>query len=134
MSHYDDMHFNYCPYQVSTSYTLRFLKNKILKIKVNGKIKTTSSHCTPAPIIKAPSSTFLLRSYGPDKILKIKVTVGRSKVKSRSQHIFRHLHHRTNVPTVSEIQPGHTLSCGSPARKSRQQVKTILARPLKAVG
>ena len=69
---------NQCPYQASTSYTLRFLR------------------------------------YSPDKILKVKVTKARSKVKIRAHHDVAHLQPPTNVPTkyqllhltVSEIQPG----------------------------
>ena len=58
---------NQCPYQVSTSYTLRF------------------------PI------------YSPDKILEVKVTTTRSKVKSRSNHNAAHLHLLTNVPTRYQL-------------------------------
>ena len=54
---------NQCPYQVPTSYTLRFSR------------------------------------YSPDKILKVKVPTGRSKVRSRSCHDVSHLHSLTNVPT-----------------------------------
>ena len=58
---------NQCPYQVSTSYTLKFLR------------------------------------YSPDEILKVKVTIARSKVKSRSHHDVAHLHPLTNVPTNYQL-------------------------------
>ena len=56
-----------CPYQVSTSYTLRFPR------------------------------------YSPDKIFKLKVTLARSKVKSRSHHDVAHLQPLTNVPTKYQL-------------------------------
>ena len=56
---------NQCPCQVSTSYTLQFLR------------------------------------YNPDKILQIKVTMARSKVKSRSHHDVAHP--LTNVPTKYQL-------------------------------
>ena len=59
--------YNQYPYQVSTSYTLRFPK------------------------------------YSPDKILEVKVTTARSKVKSRSHHDVAHLHPLTNVPTKYQL-------------------------------
>ena len=58
---------NQCTYQISTSYTLRFLR------------------------------------YSPDKILQIKVTVARSKVKSRSHNDVAHLHPLTNVTTKYQL-------------------------------
>ena len=62
---------NQCPYQVSTSYTLR------------------------------------LPRYSPDKILQVKVTTARSKVKSRSHHDIVHLHYLTNVPTKYQLPTPH---------------------------
>ena len=127
--------------------------------------------------------------YSPDKILKVKVTTARSKVKSRSDHDVAHLQPLTNVPamyqlptpygcrdiartrfsnsrslrqgqrsnqgqtmtlhtytpqpmslprmnflhlTVSEIQPGQTISRHPPIRTP--WVKTILRQSLRAVG
>ena len=58
---------NQCPYQVSTSYTLRFPR------------------------------------YSLDKILYVKVTTARSKVKSRSDHDVAHLHPLINVPTKYQL-------------------------------
>ena len=57
---------NQCPYQVSTSYTLRFPR------------------------------------YSPDKILWVKVTTARSKVKSRSDHDVAHLHPQPmSLPSIN---------------------------------
>ena len=39
----------------------------------------------------------------PDKILEVKVTTARSKVKSRSDHDVAHLHPLTNVPTKYQL-------------------------------
>ena len=58
---------NQCPYQVSTSYTLQFLR------------------------------------HDPDKILCVKVTTARSKVKSWSHHDVALLHPLTNVPTKYQL-------------------------------
>ena len=41
--------------------------------------------------------------YSPDKILHVKVTKTRSKVKSRSHHDIAHLRPLTNVPTKYEL-------------------------------
>ena len=58
---------NQCPYQLSTSYTLRFQR------------------------------------YCPDKILKVKVTTTKSKVKSKSHHDVAHLQPPNNVPTKYQL-------------------------------
>ena len=44
--------------------------------------------------------------YCPDKILKVKITTVRSKVKSRSHHDIAHLQLPTNVPTKYSL-PTH---------------------------
>ena len=64
---------NQYPYQVSTSYTLRFPR------------------------------------YTPDKILEVKVTTTRSKVKSRSRHDVTHLHPLTNVPTNYQLPTPYSI-------------------------
>ena len=38
-----------------------------------------------------------------DKILQVKITTARSKVKSRSHHDVAHLHPLTNVPTKDQL-------------------------------
>ena len=72
--------------------------------KVKGQIKVTPWCCTPTPpnqCLHQVSTSFTLRflRYSPDKIFKLKVTMARSKVKSRSDHDVAHLHLLTNVPT-----------------------------------
>ena len=61
--------------------------------------------CTPTPPNQCPYqvSTFYTLwnpKNIPDKILKLVVTMTRSKVKSRSHHDIAHLHLLTNVPTT----------------------------------
>ena len=46
---------------------------------------------------------FMVQRYCLDKILKIKVTTARSKVKSRSRHDVAHLQPPTNVPTKYQL-------------------------------
>ena len=47
--------------------------------------------------------TLQLLRYSPGKFLKIKVTIARSKVKSRSHHDVAHLHPLPNVPTTYQL-------------------------------
>ena len=51
------------------------------------------------------SISYTLRSlrYSPDKILKVKVTTARSKVKSRSHYDVAHLQSTTSVPTKYQL-------------------------------
>ena len=51
------------------------------------------------------STSYTLRfpRYSPDKILQVKVTTARSKVKSRSHHDVADLHPLTNVPTKYQL-------------------------------
>ena len=51
------------------------------------------------------STFYILRNprNSPDKILKLMVTMTRSKVKSRLQHDVSHLHPRTSVPTKYQL-------------------------------
>ena len=94
-----------CPNQVSTFYSLQFLRNgpdKILKVKVTtaevkGLIKVTPPCCRPTIPNQCPyqASTFYtlgFLGYRKDKIVKFKVTTARSKVKSRSYHDAAWLH------------------------------------------
>ena len=76
--------------------------------KIKGQIKVIAWYCTPTPSNQCHYhvSTFhILRflRYSPDKILKVKVTAARSKVKSRSHHVFAHLHPLTNIPTKYQL-------------------------------
>ena len=87
--------------------------------KVKGRIKVTPWRCTPPPPNQCPyqistSYTLQLPRYSTDKILKVKVTTARSKIKSRTHHDVAHLHPQLmSLPsinflhlTVSEIWPG----------------------------
>ena len=83
-SHYDVAQTtppNQCPYQVSTSYTLRFQRyspDKIFKLKVTtarSKVKSRSDHerCTTTPPNQCPyqvstSYTLWFLRYSPDKL------------------------------------------------------------------
>ena len=79
---------NQYPYQLSTSYTLRFLRyspDKIFKLKVT-TARSNQGHIimlhtyTPEPM-SLPSFNFLhltFQRYSPDEILKVKVTTERS--------------------------------------------------------
>ena len=76
--------------------------------KVKGQIKVTPWHCTPTPPNQCPNqvSTFYtlwFPRYSPNKILKVKVTMARSKIKSRSDHDAAHLQPPTNVPTKYQL-------------------------------
>ena len=55
------------------------------------------------PYQVSTSYTLQFPRYSPDKILKVKVTTARSKVKSRSHHDVAHLHPLTNVPTKYQL-------------------------------
>ena len=64
--------------------------------------------CTPTPPNQCPykvstSYTLQFPRYSPDKILEVKVTTPRAKVKSRSHHDVAHLHPLTNVPTKYQL-------------------------------
>ena len=83
-----------CPYQVSTSYTLWFLRYNpdklfpFLKVKVTVarlkfKTKVIPLCCTPTtpnlcPYQVSTSDTLSFLKYSPDKIFKLKVTTARS--------------------------------------------------------
>ena len=84
--------------------------------KIKDQIKVTPCCCTPTtpnqcPYQASTSYTLQFPSYGLDKILQVKVTTARSKVKSRSHHDIAHLHPQPISPpninflhlTVSEI-------------------------------
>ena len=105
---------NQCPYQVSTSYTLRlprYSPDKILQVKVttarSNQGQTMRLHTynppTQCPYQVSTSYTLRLPRYSPDKILQVKVTRARSKVKSRSDHDVAHLHPLTNVNTKYQL-------------------------------
>ena len=80
---------NQCHYQISTSYTLRFLRyslDKIFKVKVptaRSKVKSSSHHDVAhlQPLTNVPTKYHLptwMPRYSPDKIFELKVTAARS--------------------------------------------------------
>ena len=76
--------------------------------KVKGQINVRPRHCIPTPPNQYPyqvstSYTLWFPRYSPDKILQVKVTTARSKVKSRSRHDVAHIHTLTNVPTKYQL-------------------------------
>ena len=101
-----------CPYQISTSYILQYLRyspDKILKVKVTtasqnsnqGHTMSLHSYTTNQyPCQVSISYNLQYPRYSPDNILKVKITTARLKVKSRSHHDIVHLHSQTNVPTM----------------------------------
>ena len=117
---------NQCPYKV-----INFLHLMLSEIeprqdfigqshygKVKGQIEVTPRCCTPTPkpmyqlpniqpsIISnqvSTSYTLWFPRYSLDKILYVKVTIVRSKVKSRSHHDIAHIHPLTNVPTKYQL-------------------------------
>ena len=50
-----------------------------------------------------PSTPYGIKEINPVKILKLLVTMTRSKVKSSSHHDVAHLHPVTNVPTKYQL-------------------------------
>ena len=71
------------------------------------KLKVTP-RCTPTPLTNVltkyqPSTPYGIKEINPDKILKLMVTMTRSKIKSRSHHGVTHLQLPTNVPTKYQL-------------------------------
>ena len=68
---------------------------------VKDQIKVTPWQCTPTPpnqCLYHVSTSYTLRFLIPDKILKVKVTTTRSKVKSRSHYDVAQLQQLASVP------------------------------------
>ena len=143
-----------CPYQVSTTCTLWFLRkclDKIYKVKVT-TIRSNQSHSmtlytyTPNQCPHQVSTFYTLWfwRYNLDKIFKLVVPMARLKVKSRSHHDVAYLHPQPMSLlcfsflhlTVSRIQPGQTFSRHLTTRPPIQMpwVKTIPTQPLRVVG
>ena len=61
------------------------------------------------PYKVSTSYTLRFQRYSPDKILKVKVTTTRSKVKSRSDHDAANLQPLTNVPTKYQLPTSYSL-------------------------
>ena len=98
-------------YQLPTPYSFRdiaqtrFYRSRSLR---QGQIKVTPWRWTPTPPNQCPyqvstSYTLWFPRYSRDKIFKLKVSVARSKVKSRSHHDVAHQHPLTNVPTKYQL-------------------------------
>ena len=70
--------------------------------------QVTPWRCTPTPPKLCPyqvstSYTLQFPRYSPDKLLYVKITTARSKVKSRSHHDVAHLHPLTTVPNKYQL-------------------------------
>ena len=79
----------YNPPDLVVSLTYKILSRPYLR---NCKVQEVST-----------SYTLWFPRYNPDKILYGKVTMARSKVKSRSHHDVAHLHPPTSVPTKHQL-------------------------------
>ena len=100
-------------YQLSTPYGFldiaqtRFYSSRSLQQgqRSNQGHTMTLHTYTPnqCPYQVSTSYTLQFPRYSPDKILYVKVTTARSKVKSRSHHDVAHLHLLTNVPTKYQL-------------------------------
>ena len=111
---------NQCNYQVSTFYTLQNLRIGPDKIKIKNH-RQNHSHCnkvksqtiipwcyTPTTPNKCPyqlSTSYIwwFLRHCPHRILKVKVTTARLKVKSRSHHDAAYLQPPANVPTKYQL-------------------------------
>ena len=105
---------NLCPYQVSTSNALWFLRygsDNSSKVKVTmarTKVKSRSHHHVAhlhpnQRLYQVSPYTLRFLRYSPDKIFKVMVTTARSKVKSRPHQDIAHLHPLINVLTKCQI-------------------------------
>ena len=104
-------------YQLPTPYSFRdiawsrFYRSRSLRQgQRSNKCHTMTLHTyNPQPMSYQVSTSHTLQflSYSPDKILKVKVTTVRSKVKSRSHHNVAKPQPLTNVPTKYQIPTLH---------------------------
>ena len=123
---------NQCPYQVSTSYTLRFLRyspDKISKVKVttarsNVKSRSDDDVAHLQPLANVPAKYQLPTPYGCRDIARTRFSHSRSLRKDQRSNQGRTMTLHTYTPqpmslpsmnflhlTVSKIQPGQTISC-----------------------
>ena len=128
---------NQCPYQVSTSYTLRFLRyspDKILKVKVitaRSKVKSRTDHDVAhlQPPTNVPAKYELPTPYGCRDIARTRFSNSRSlrqgQTSNQGQTMMLHTYtpQPMSLPSmnflhlmVSEIQPGQTISRRPPDR------------------
>ena len=73
------------------------------------------------PYQASTSYTLEFQRYCLDKILKVKVTTTRSKVKSKSHHDGAHLHPLTNVPTKYQLPTPYSFRDIARTRFSRSR-------------
>ena len=83
----------------------RFYRSRS-KVKSTSRFDHDVAHLHP--LTNVPTTYQLPTPYGfprysPDKVLQVKVTTARSKVKSRSDHDVAHLHPLTNVSTKYQL-------------------------------
>ena len=140
------LHANYCLYQVSTFYTLRFWiynSDKILKVKVTSKkVKLRSYHAysTPENLNQclyqvSTAYTLWLPSYISDKILRVKITTTRSNHNYTMTQPHYTATTSTNVQTkypisilhltVSELEPRQDFSATHPPECLHTHMDTI---------
>ena len=111
-SHHDDAHLQPLTnvptkYQLPSPYSLSFYRSRSLW---QGQ-RSNQSHTKTLPFYnpnqcpyQVPSSyTLQFPRYSPYKILEVKVTTARSKVKSRSHYDVAHLQALTNVSTKYQL-------------------------------
>ena len=86
--------------------------DKILKLMVNTTrsnqghtmmLHTYNPQLQPMSLPNINLLHLLVQRYSLDKILWVKVTTARSKVKSRPHHNIAHLQHLTNFPTKYQL-------------------------------
>ena len=85
---------------VSEIYPLQDFKGQGQYSKVKGQTKLMPFH---TQVSTSYTLGLWFPRYSSDKILKVKVTAARSKVKSRSHHDNAHIHPLTNVPTKFQL-------------------------------
>ena len=80
------------------------------KTKRYSAYRKTVNNTTPnqCPYYIPTFYTLLFLRYSPNKILKVKVTTARSKVKSRSHHDIAYLHPLRNVPKKYQLPKPYT--------------------------
>ena len=128
------------PYGFRDIAQTRFCRSRSLQ---QGQIKVRPWRCTPTPTNQCPyqvSTSYTLRflRYSPDKIFKLKVTMARSKVKSRSDSDVAHLHIITNVSTQYQLPTPYgfwdTARTNFFPPPARPPIRTPWVKTIRAVG
>ena len=88
----------------------RFFKLKVTTARSNQGHTMTLHTSTPnqCPYQVSTSYTLWFPRHNPDKIFKLKVTMAKPKIKSRSHNDIAHLHPLTNVPTRYQLPTPHS--------------------------